>query len=125
MARRVSRERVENFRFGGRQFQCLAFFLIVLLKLVLLLWLGSSVSLFALGFKESPKVIYSISPLRRVFDEALLKLPHYRLRRRKLTLHSACVQFLNHYQLLVIVLFVNPSAVKTDSGVQWQSDCSL
>ena len=30
------------------------------------------------GFKESPKVIHSISLCERVFDEALLKLPHCR-----------------------------------------------
>lgn len=33
------------------------------------------------GFKESPKVIYSISSCRRVSDEALLKLPDCRLKR--------------------------------------------
>lgn len=78
-----------EFQIWRKAISASCLFLIVLLKLVLLLLLGSSVVLFALGFKESPKVIYSISPLRRVFDGALLKLPDYRLEKGKLTFDSA------------------------------------
>lgn len=95
---------MENLRFGGRQFQCLGFsdcfvkagFIAVaqLFCLSICFW-----------FKESPKVIYSISHPRRVFDKALLKLPDYGLEKgEKLTFDSARVRFLNHRQLLAIVL---------------------
>lgn len=46
-------------------------------------------------FKESPKVSYGISPL---------KLVDYRLEKEKLTLDSAQVHVVSHWQLLVIVL---------------------
>lgn len=78
MAGRVSRERVENPRFGGRQFRCLGFsdcFVKAGFIAVAQLFCLSICS----GFKESPKVIYSISPPRRVFDKALLKPPGHAL----------------------------------------------
>lgn len=70
-----------NFRFVGRQFQCLGFsdcFVKAGFIAVAQLFRLS----ICFGFKESPKVIYSISPPRRVFDKALLKLPGYRLEKR-------------------------------------------
>lgn len=103
MASRVSQERGENFRFGGRQFQCLCFsdcFVKAGFIAVAQLFCPS----ICFGFKESPKVIYGISPPRKVFDKVLLKLPDNRLEKGRLTLDSARVQILSHWQLLVIVL---------------------
>lgn len=73
MVGRVSQKRVENSRFGGRQFHCLGYsdcFVKAGFIAVAQLFCLS----ICFGFKESPKVIYSISPPRRVFDKALLKL---------------------------------------------------
>lgn len=70
----VSRERAENRRFGGRQFQCPGssdcFVKAGFIAVAQLICLS-----ICSGFKESPKVIYSISTPRRVFDKALLKPP--------------------------------------------------
>lgn len=79
---------MENFRFGGRQFQCLGFS-----DCFVKAGFIADTQLFCLsicfGFKESPKVIHGISPPpRKVFDKALLKLPDYRLEKGRLTLDS-------------------------------------
>lgn len=62
MARRVSQERAENLRFPGRQFQHLDFsdcFVKAGFIAVAQLFCQS----ICFGFKKSPKVIYSISPI--------------------------------------------------------------
>lgn len=71
---------MENHKFGGRQFHCAGssdcFVKAGFIAVARLICLS-----ICSGFKESPKVIYSISTPRRVFDKALLKLPDHRARR--------------------------------------------
>lgn len=84
----MSQDRAENFRFGGRQFQHVG-----LSDCLVNAGFIAGCQLFHLtvyfGFKESAKVINSISPSWRVFDKALLKLNFRFEEREKLALDSA------------------------------------
>lgn len=95
MSSGVSLKRMENFRFGGRQFHRHGFsdcfvkagFIAVVQFLFLSIYLGY----------ESPQIIYCISPHKRVFDKMLSTTDLKRGR------NSIRVQFVNHRWLHVLL----------------------